>query len=330
MVKVSVIIPCRNEAQYIGHCLDSVLKNDYPYNELEILVIDGESEDITEKIVRGYSNKFPFIKLLENPKKIVPFALNIGIRHAKGEVIIRMDAHAQYPVNYISTLVYYLEYLKCDNVGGLWETLPGANSRIAKTIAKATSLPFGIGNAWYRIGTNKIRQVDTVPFGCFHRDLFRKIGMFDEELVRNQDDEFNARIIKHGGKIYLIPSIKIGYYARESIGKMAKMFFQYGFYKPLVNLKIGKPATVRQLVPFFFVMYLVFAAVFTVIVPSSAVKAFGLFFLYLIISELYSIRISLKEKEMTFLFLLPLVFLLIHLSYGLGYIAGIFRFFSKS
>ncbi|MCK4678880.1 MAG: glycosyltransferase family 2 protein [Bacteroidales bacterium] len=326
MKKVSVIIPCRNEVQYIGQCLDSVLKNDYPFHDLEILVIDGMSEDGTREIVRNYFEKHPFIKLLDNPRKITPAALNTGIKHSKGEIIIRMDAHARYPNNYISVLVHYLNELDCDNVGGLWETLPGGEGIIARAIAVATSSPFGIGDAWYRIGTNQIREVDTVPYGCFKRELFDRIGLFDEELIRNQDDEFNARIKKNGGKIFLIPGIKIEYFARDTIRKMIKMFFQFGCYKPLVNIKIGKPATLRQLVPPLFVLYLLSLILILVLKPDIILPALSVLTIYWIISALGSLVYAIKHKKSTFTILLPIIFFLIHSSYGFGYLAGIINF----
>ena len=189
---VSVIMPCRNEEKHISACLDSVLGNDYPKELLEIIVIDGNSDDLTCKLVNEYIEENPNIRLLNNPEKIVPKGLNIGIANAKGEIIIRMDIHSRYCSNYISTLVHYLDELNCDNVGGVWETLPSGTGLIPRGIALATSLPFGIGNAWYRIGSNKVMEVDTVPYGCYRKGIFNKIGLFDEELVRNQDDEFNA------------------------------------------------------------------------------------------------------------------------------------------
>lgn len=323
MKKISVIIPCRNEVQYIGQCLDSVLKNDYPFHDLEILVIDGMSKDGTREIVKKKSEKHLFIKLLDNPCKITPAALNIGIKHAKGGIIIRMDAHARYPDNYISVLVHYLDEMDCDNVGGLWETLPGGEGIIARSIAVATSSPFGIGDAWYRIGTNQIREVDTVPYGCFKRELFDRIGLFDEELIRNQDDEFNARIKKNGGKIFLIPEIKIEYFARDTIWKMIKMFFQFGCYKPLVNIKIGKPATLRQLVPPLFVLFLLIWVILLIINTPFVIPASIITSSYLILTVYFSMINAFKNKDYRLLFILPWIFLLVHLSYGIGYILGL-------
>ena len=247
--RVSIIIPCRNEEAFIGKVLENIVHQDYPADLTEVFVIDGKSNDKTAEIIKGYSEKHSFIHYLENPQKIVPFALNKAIKQSSGEIIIRMDAHAVYPNNYVSKLVEGLADYKCENVGGVWITKPGNDSVKAKAIALATSHPFGIGNAYYRLPNQKPKEVDTVPFGCYSRNVFDKIGYFDEELTRNQDDEFNARLIKNGGKIYLLPEIQIIYFAREKLRKISKMFYQYGLYKPLVNLKIGKPATLRQFAP---------------------------------------------------------------------------------
>ncbi|MEG2770954.1 MAG: glycosyltransferase family 2 protein, partial [Alistipes sp.] len=201
---ISIICPIYNEERYIAKCIDSILTQDFPHAEIEVFFIDGMSSDNTRSIVGKYANKYPFIYLLDNPQRVVPFALNIGIRASKGEVIIRLDAHASYPNNYVSALVSNLVRLKADNVGGVCQTLPTNNNAESVAIAEALSCCFGMGNSYFRIGATKERLVDTVPFGCFRRDIFDRIGLFDEELIRNQDDEFNGRIVKNGGKIYLI------------------------------------------------------------------------------------------------------------------------------
>src|SRR5688572_7628844 len=199
--KVTVILPCRNEARYIGPCLDSILAGAYPADLLEILVVDGHSTDETRALVKDYAARHPQVRLLDNPARIVPTALNIGIRAATGDVIARMDAHVIYPPEYLPRLVAALEESGADNVGGCVITLPADGTATAQAIAIALGQPFGVGNSHFRIGSPKARFVDTVPFGCFRRELFNRVGMFDEELVRNQDDEFNARIISRGGKI---------------------------------------------------------------------------------------------------------------------------------
>ncbi len=325
-MKLSVICPIYNEEKHIAACLDSILRQDFPKEELEVLLVDGMSTDRTREIVQQYTAQYPFIFLLDNPKRIVPTGLNIGIRVAQGEVIIRLDAHAIYPDNYFSALVDKLFALNADNVGGLCRTLPAKDTPMCEAIAAALSSPFGMGDSHFRIGTNKEMQVDTVPFGCFRREVFDKIGYFDEELVRNQDDEFNGRIIKFGGHIYLIPSVVIDYYGRDSIGKVSKMFYQYGLFKPLVNKKLGNPASVRQFFPFFFVLGLIIGLILSLVSTFFRILYIAVLALYIFLAAYYSIR---QVKGLKKIFLLIGTFFVIHVSYGWGYLRGMIKLLLK-
>jgi len=324
MEKVSVIVPTRNEEKYIRNLFSNLILQAYPKEFLEILVVDGKSSDGTIEIIKEFASNYSHIKYFNNPDQTAPYALNIGIKHATGDVIIRVDAHSIYPSNYVSQLVHYLTELDADNVGGVWITTAANESNIANVIAEATSNRFGIGNALYRLVNCEIKQVDTVPFGCYRRDIFDKIGLFDEELTRNQDDEFNGRLINNGGKIYLIPSIKIIYFARENLSKMSKMFYQYGLFKPLVNKKLGAPSTIRQLVPPLFVLFLICLPIL-LFIPVIKVVSIVLIALYLVASLLVTFRVC-KKKNNLRLIVLPVAFFLIHLSYGCGYLLGIVRF----
>lgn len=322
---VSVIIPCRNEEGFIGRCINSILKQDYPMKDIEILVVDGRSDDKTREIVSEIAGKYPFIKLLDNEKKIVPTALNTGIKNARGEIIIRMDAHSIYAHDYISKSVKYLKEYDCDNVGGIWITKPGSDTVIARSIALALSHPFGVGNAYYRIGSPEPRFVDTVPFGCYKREVFQKIGLFDEDLVRNQDDEFNMRLIKSGGKILLVPEIVSHYYARETLSKLWKMYYQYGHFKPLVAQKVGAVLTVRQVVPALFAGSLLMTLLLAVLFKPFIWLFVFILALYAIVNLPISFLIAVKEQIKYFI-TLPITFATIHLGYGFGYLKGILDF----
>jgi GT2 family glycosyltransferase len=237
-----------------------------------------------------------------------------------------MDAHSEYPLNYISTLVRNLFDLEADNVGGTWITKPANDSAKANSIAIALSSAFGVGDSLFRLGVKEIRKVDTVPYGCFRKSLFDRIGLFDEELLRNQDDEFNARIIENGGSIYLIPDVAITYYARPDISSLLKMFFQYAFFKPLVNRKLKKPATIRQFIPPLFVLYLLLGWISFFLSPALFFFFLSGIGLYFLINLVYTFK-SMVETGKWFLFLyLPWIFLLQHLAYGIGYLAGIINF----
>lgn len=247
---VSVIIPCRNEEKYIGKCLDSIIAQDYPKDKFEVLVVDGMSEDDTQGIVENYVQKHSYIRLLDNPKKITPCAFNIGIRNAKGQIIMIMGVHAAYEKNYISKCVKYLEKFGVDNIGGIMKTLPGEKTIVAKAIALCLSHPFGVGNSYYRTGYfKKPKWVDTVFGGCYKKGVFEKVGLFNENMVRNQDYEFNLRLKKARGKILLFPEVVAYYYPKPN--------FKDSFWVTY-PLKFGiKGFSWRHLVPLIFVLGLI-------------------------------------------------------------------------
>lgn len=315
---VTVLIPCRNEAKYITDCLDSILNQDYPSEKLTIMVIDGHSEDKTRELIR----KFKKVTLLENPHKHVSSSLNMGIKKVVSEYIVRMDVHCIYPSNYISLLINESIKLKADNIGLPIKTLSANQTNKSKAIAQVMSSIFGVGNSLFRTGIKETCKVDTVPFGCFKKTIFEKLGFFDEDLIRNQDDEFNSRIIKAGGTIYLLPEPYIKYYARDNFLMLFKMFYQYGLFKPMVNDKIGKTTSYRQLIPPLFVTYLFFLTLIFFDTPYNRFLFIPLF-LYLLLNTFFSFRLAVKNQ-------IPLPFLVyaffvIHFSYGLGYLKGVFN-----
>ncbi|NND93258.1 MAG: glycosyltransferase family 2 protein [Flavobacteriales bacterium] len=324
-MRVSVIIPSLNEGGFISEMIESLIVQDFPKDEWEVLIVDGGSEDNTREIVRSYQDTCPWIKLLDNPNKVVPHAMNIGIRESLGDVIVRMDAHSRYPSNYVSRLLKVQEDTQADNVGGVWETIPGSDSDVALAIALATSHPFGIGNAAYRLENESIKEVDTVPYGCYPRKVFEQIGYYDEDLVRNQDDELNGRLIAAGGKIVLIPDLKIKYSARPTWKKMMRMFYQYGMYKPLVNRKLGKPATWRQFIPPAFVLVAIIL-ISSLFFTSTSITQLIFSLIYLLSALGIALVIALRKVKFSMLFLIPITFLLIHLSYGCGYWMGVWSF----
>lgn len=323
---ISIICPIYNEQKYIGACIESVVAQDFSKDNLEVLFVDGMSTDATRLIVKEYSEQHSYIRLLDNPKRIVPTALNIAISESKGDVIIRLDAHCVYPSNYISLLVDKLYGLNADNVGALCRTLPANDNSQSRAVAIVSSHRFGVGNSLFRVGTNKVTEVDTVPFGCFRADIFKKIGLFDTDLVRNQDDEFNARIIKSGGKIYLIPELIIDYYARDKIAKMSNMFYQYGLFKPLVNKKLGSPATLRQFFPLTFLLGIIFGGILSIFLKPIMYLYFFVLIIYTLLGLFFGLKSALAYKDWKLVFLLPLTFFVIHISYGWGYLRGITKF----
>lgn len=319
--EVSIIIPCYNEEKYIGKCLDSLIQNDYPKDKIEVLVVDGMSEDRTRTIVKGWAEKYAFVKLYDNPKKIVPAAMNMGIQNARGEIIIRMDAHNTYEKSYISKCVRYLQEYEVDNVGGVWVTRPGDNTVVAKSIALALSHPFGVGNAHFRIGLREPKEVDTVPFGCYRRKIFEKIGLFNEHLVRNQDIEFNLRLKKNGGKILLVPDIQSDYHARSTLKALARNNFWNGFWV-IYSLKFAKlPFSKRHLIPLIFTLSLVISSLLAIVNHHFFYVFIFILGIYGVANIFVSAKLSLKNSLKYFQALMA-SFSVLHISYGLGSIWG--------
>jgi glycosyltransferase involved in cell wall biosynthesis len=322
---VSVVMPCRNEAKNIRSCLESIVRSEFAKDHLELLVVDGQSDDGSREIILEFCNRHPWINLLDNVRQITPVALNIGIRCAKGQIVIRMDAHTIYPANYISTLVGWLLSSKADNVGGICIVQPANQTPKAHAIAFALSHPWGVGNAHFRIGAAEPKWVDTVPFGCYRRDVFDRIGLFNEALIRNQDDELNHRLIKQGGRILLVPEIMSFYTARESLRKLWVMYYQYGYFKPLAARSIGAVMTARQLVPSAFVMSLALAAS---LAPWSTMMA-ALCKIMVGAYAALDLGISLSathRRSLRCALWSVVVFPVLHMSYGLGYLKGILDF----
>lgn len=327
---VSVIIPCRNEKKFIAKCLDSILNQNYPRDKLEILVVDGMSEDGTGEIIKDYSKKYSFIKFLQNSQKFTPFGLNIGIKEAKGGVIIRMDAHASYQNDYISKCVFYLEKYEVDNVGGIIKTLPGSETAIAKAISLCLSHVFGAGNSYFRIGSKEPQFVDTVFGGCYKKEVFDKIGFFNEKMTRSQDFEFNLRLKQSGGKILLVPEIVSYYYSQPTILGFLKHNFIDGFWVtyPYFKFKI-EAFSWRHLTPLVFVLSLIGTFLLSFISNFFLfLFIFGLF-LYIFFSLYFSFKIAKRQKDLRYFFILPTIFIIRHIPYGLGSIWGVMKSLNK-
>ncbi|MDI6688143.1 MAG: glycosyltransferase family 2 protein [Desulfobacterales bacterium] len=323
---VSIVIPCRNEERFIRACLDSIIANDYPKDRLEVLVVDGMSEDRTREIIKRYAAKHPFIMLLDNPRKITPCALNTGIQHAKGEIIMRMDAHATYEKDYISKCVKYLSEYNADNVGGTMITLSQKDTFIGRSIVKALTSRFGVGNSEFRTGVSQHKETDTVFGGCYRREIFDKIGYFNENLASSQDMEFNLRLKKAGGKILLCPDIISYYYARSDFRSFCKNNFRNGVWA-VYPMKFTKyiPVRLRHFIPLIFV-----AGLFGSLVLSFFISIFIFLFLAIVLAYsltgfYFSSKITIQEKNIKYFFVLPIIFATLHLSYGLGSVVGLLK-----
>jgi glycosyltransferase involved in cell wall biosynthesis len=311
---VSIIIPCRNEERFISQCLKSILQQDYPKEKIEVFIIDGMSEDRTREIIKNFQFPNPNfqLRLIDNPKKFTPFGLNIGIKEAKGEIIIRMDAHATYEKDYVSKCVKYLKEYNADCVGGVLKTIPAENTLIAKAIAISLSHPFGAGTSYFRLGAKEPKEVDTVFGGCYKREVFEKIGLFNENLLRSQDMEFNLRLKKAGGKTLLFPDIVAYYYPQSNFKNFFLHNFQDGIWA-ILPFKLAKtPLKLRHYIPLFFVLTL----------PISLWP-------YILLSLIFSAQIAIREKDFRLFFLMPIAFFCRHFGYGLGSIFGLIKFLKE-
>jgi len=320
MPVVSVVLPIRNEAHFIERCLRSLLANEYAHDRTELIVVDGMSDDGTAEIVERLAVKESRIRVLNNRARTVPHGMNRGIRAARGEVIIRVDGHAAVPADFISQNVRALrEHPDAWCVGGPMETIN--TTWIGRAIAGAMASPVGVGNARFRLGNHE-GCVDTLAFGAYRRWVFDRIGLFDEELVRNQDDELNMRVIEGGGQIYMTQKVHSQYFPRTSLRKLARQYYQYGFWRIRTIQKHGRPATLRQLAPLVFVVLwfvwaiagLAYGPLWWLLAAYTAVYVLGLALGALDVLQ----RCGLREA-----LLAPLVFAILHFAYGLGSLKGL-------
>ncbi|WP_035288370.1 glycosyltransferase family 2 protein [Clostridium sp. KNHs214] len=318
---VSIVIPCKNEKNYIEQCIESFLNQTYPKELYEILICDGMSDDGTREIVNKYKNEN--VRLLDNVELTTPKGMNLGIKNSTADIIIIFGAHAYADKEFIKNNVQLLNKEKdvaC--VGGTIETI---NSSIkGKAIALSMSSPFGVGNALFRYAKEEM-YVDTVAFGAYKRSVLDKIGYFDDELVRNQDDEINFRVIKNGYKILLSPKVKSYYYSRDSLKKLWRQYFQYGFWKVKVMQKHGKIASIRHLVPMAFVVTNILGILLGIFIKPIGVLWIIEVVTYVLCDIISSIKIT-KGQNGTLRYV-PIIFPILHISYGLGFLEGVGAFY---
>jgi len=319
---VSVIVPCRNEKDHIEACVSSILKQETRDAEFEIIVADGMSEDGTREILQRLANENSRLHLIDNPARTTSMGLNVAIRAARGRIIIRMDAHTEYAPDYIHECVTALEFSGAENVGGPARTR--ANGYVQSAIATAFHSPFSVGGAAFHDVEHE-GYVDTVTYGCWPREVFDRIGLFDEELARNQDDEFNLRITRAGGRIWQCPRIKSWYYPRGSLGELFRQYVQYGYWKVRVIQKHKSPASFRHLVPGSFVFSLVLLPLVSLWWPLAISLWMALLGGYSLASAVASFASS-ARAGWRFFPLLPVVFACFHFGYGYGFLRGILDF----
>lgn len=327
---VSVLLPVRNEEKFIDACVASILAQDYPLAQMEIVFVDGMSTDHTVPLLQAWAAKVPQIKVLPNPNRTVPYAMNIAIRGSSGEYIVRLDAHSIYPKDYVSKSIHLLLTKDCDNAGGLF--LTRGKGFMGGAIAGALSSFFGAGDAQFRLG-GKSGYVDTVPFGAFRRSLFDRIGLYDERLTRNQDNELNYRIRKHGGKIYLDTSLYCEYYCRDTLPKLMKMGFLNGAWNVVTMALCPGAMGLRHFVPLLFVLFACLVPPLYLLTRLSLLLVlYGIGMgSYLMLDGFYAYLVA-QKHGWQYLPVLPLIFPAFHMAYGVGSLRGFFmlpRFLGK-
>ena len=324
---LSVLIPCRNETRFLGRCLDSILANDYPPERMEVLVVDGASTDGTRERIAEYASRDARVRLIDNPELFTPCALNRGIAAARGEIVARVDAHASVATDYFRRAVERLLTSGADNVGGVMRTLPQDTGCFAGPIVAALSHPFGVGNSYFRVGSDRPRWVDSVFGGCWRREVFERVGGFNPALRRSQDMEFSLRLKALGGRTLLAPEITSDYYARSRMGPFWRHNFVNGEWAVLPFLHSSvMPVTLRHLIPLLFVAALAGGAALTRWSPwplGAVVLPYGL--LNLAASVHVAVRAGTPAKCVGYLMLMPFVFFSLHLSYGLGSFSGLLQ-----
>jgi len=321
---VSVVIPMLNEAASTGALLDGVLAQDYPRGRLEVLVVDGDSRDGSAAAVEAYAARDPRVRLLHNPRRIVPTALNIAIRAARGEIVCRVDGHTRVAPDYVRVGVETLQRTGADNVGGAMHAVGGG--WFGDAVAVATGSRFGIGS-YFHYGTDE-RAVDTVYLGMWPRRVFERVGLFDEELVRNQDDEFNYRLRKAGGRIVLTPGMRSWYQNRQSLTGLVRQYYEYGLWKVRVLQKHPRQMSWRHFVPPALVAGLAALTALGSLSPRAALAARTLFGVYaaavLSVSAGLALRRGLRAWLAT-----ALAFMSIHMAWGAGFVNGLMTFANR-
>jgi glycosyltransferase involved in cell wall biosynthesis len=322
---VTIIIPVRNEGGHVVEFLGCIFSQDYPADRMEVIVADGDSDDSTPQTVTEHAKMHSNLRLVHNPGRIVATGLNLALAVAKGKVIVRVDGHTTIEPDYVRRCVEALERTGAANVGGRMDAV--GRGRFGEAVAAATSSPFGVGNARFHY-SNTEEWVDTVYMGAWPRRVFEEVGLFDEELVRDQDDEFNYRLREHGGKILLIPKIKSVYTNRSSPLALWKQYSQYGFYKVRVLQKHPRQMQPRQFVPPLFVLSLILSLCLAVLFPWGWISLVVVAGCYVLTNLIASI-VTAAKKGWKHLPLLPVVFGILHLSYGLGFLVGLVKFWNR-
>ena len=322
--QISIITPCRNEGKFIEAFLASICGNGYASDNFEIIIVDGESEDNTVDVIHNFMANNPEydIKIVNNPMKVTPVAMNIGIKNAKYEYVMICGSHSSYPRDYFSKLLSWFDKLDADCIGGLWKTEVLNKNKKTESIKHVLTNKFGVGNGLFRLGVKSPVKADTVGFGCYRKTVFEKVGLINENLIRNQDIEFNKRISASGGNVYLVPDVSCTYFAREKFSQLALNNFKGGYWNPLTiyYTKNLSSLSLRHYIPFFFIMSILLPVMLTPL-NSKLVLIAGISILahFTLIA---TVSISMLDSKTELSSMLK-TFYVLHMSHGFGSVVGL-------
>jgi len=322
---VSIVVPCYNEESTIHLLLEALYAQTYPRGEIEVIVADGRSSDSTLEVINRFQVSHPDLNILvvDNPQRSIPAGVNRAIKAAQGEYIVRLDAHSMPYPDYVARCVEAVESRLGDNVGGVWEIYPGGQDWLARGIAVAAAHPLAAGDARYRLGGNQPGAVDTVPFGSFRRELVEKIGYFNESLLTNEDYEFNVRVRRSGGKVWIDPEIRTRYFARASLAGLAQQYWRYGYWKARMLLRNPGAIRLRQVAPPLFVISLPILSITALLWKPAAWLLLTELAAYMLALLASGIQSSLKKRDAPLIMSVPLAIATMHLSWGSGFIWGL-------
>lgn len=320
MEKVSIVVPCYNEEATIQFLLEALSRQTYPVEYIEVVLADGMSTDQTRARVEAFKSQHSglVIQVIDNPKRIIPAALNRAIRASTGEIIVRLDAHSIPDDTFVERCVADLAAGKGDNVGGIWLVTAGRDTWMAKAIAAAAAHPLGVGDALYRF-TDKAAEVDTVPFGSFYRSTFDQIGFFDESLLTNEDYEYNTRLRQHGGKVWLNPQIRSVYFSRPDLPSLARQYWRYGYWKWQMLRRYPKTVRWRQALPPLFVLSIIGLIIFSFWRPARWLLVIEIVGYFMILAAA-AFPIAVRKKDLKIWPGIPLAIACMHLSWGSGFL----------